>query len=178
MKITSVETFPIRMTQVKPGFREHASPYFRNGGTVIVRINTDSSVSGLGEAATEPAYYNQTLGTLLDWLRAYGIALKGADPSNIVNAHKIMNTVSGESSPGCHPARAAIDLALYDLIGKARGCPVYDLLGGAYRTDFSLLTNLYELTPQEKAAATIEYVNRGFRGLKIKVGQLRPDSTF
>ena len=170
MKITGIEMFPIRMTAVKPGFREHDSPHLRPGSTVIVRINTDAGISGLGEAATGPSYYNQTLGTLLDWLDGYRRALRGADPHNIIGAHRIMNSVSGEMSPGCHPARAAIDLALHDLLGKVFGCPVYELLGGAYRTEFAMLTNLYELTPEEKAAATREYVEKGFCGLKIKIG--------
>ncbi len=107
---------------------------------------------------------------MLDWLGAYRSALVGTNPCNIIGAHRIMNGVSGENPPGCQPARAAIDLALHDLIGKAHGCPVYELLGGAYRTEFGLLTNLYELTPGEKAAATREYVTKGFRGLKIKIG--------
>lgn len=170
MKITGIETFPIQMTTVKPGLREHVSPHLRPESRVIVRVNTDAGLSGLGEAATSPAYYNQTSGTLLEWLDGYRSALKGADPHNIIGAHRIMHSVSGEMPPGCQPARAAIDLALHDLIGKAHGCPVYELLGGAYRTEFQMLTNLYELTPEEKAAATREYVGKGFRGLKIKIG--------
>jgi L-Ala-D/L-Glu epimerase len=42
--------------------------------------------------------------------------------------------------------------------------------GGAYRTEFELLTNLYELTPESKAAASIDFAIRGFKGLKIKIG--------
>ena len=170
MKITNVELFPIRMNPVKPGLMDHQSPYLPESATVIVRINTDAGVSGLGEAAAAAAYYNQTSGTLLDWLRAYAAALEGVNPLNIVGVHRIMDSISGQLAPGCHPARGGVDLALYDLAGKIHGCPVYELLGGAYRTEFSLMTNLYELTPQEKAAATIEYVNKGFRGLKIKIG--------
>ncbi|MCP4380571.1 MAG: mandelate racemase/muconate lactonizing enzyme family protein [Hyphomicrobiales bacterium] len=170
MRITSVETFPIRMKPVKPGFRDHQSSHLPSGGTVIVRINTDAGIHGLGEAATEPAYYNQTLRAVLDWLKAYGMALEGSNPLDIINAHNIMNAISGESPPGCHPARAGIDLALHDLIGKAHDCPVYEVLGGAHRTEFPMLTNLYELTPQEKAAAAVEFVKKGFSGLKIKVG--------
>jgi L-alanine-DL-glutamate epimerase-like enolase superfamily enzyme len=170
MKITNVELFPIRLKPTKPGFKDHQSPHLPGNSTVIVRINTDAGVSGLGEAAAGAAYFNQTSGTLLDWLRAYGTALEGVDPLNIIGVHRIMDSISGQLAPGCHPARGGIDLALYDLAGKIHGCPVYELLGGAYRTEFSLLTNLYELTSEEKAAATTEYVNKGFQGLKIKIG--------
>ena len=63
---------------------------------------------GTRRAATSPAYYNQTSGTLLDWLDGYRSALKGADPHNIIGAHRIMHSVSGEMPPGCQP-RACSD---------------------------------------------------------------------
>jgi len=107
---------------------------------------------------------------MMDWLKDYEHVLIGENPLDVINAHLKMDVVSGEKSPGCHPARAAIDMALYDIIGKVHDCPVYEVLGGAYRTEFEMLTNLYEDTPEEKAKACQEYVQKGFRGLKVKVG--------
>ena len=170
MKITNVELFPIRMTALKPDWHRNAASHVLPNATVIVRVTTDDGVQGLGEAATGPAYFNQTMGTLLDWLRSYAKALAGADPLNIANVHRIMDRVSGEFPSGCQPARAGIDLALYDIAGRAQGRPVYEVLGGAYQTEFDLLTNLYELTPETKGKAAGEYAARGFRGLKVKVG--------
>ena len=46
------------------------------------------------------------------------------------------------------------------------------LLGGAYRNELTMLTNLYHKTPQDMADACREYVSRGFKGLKIKVGDV------
>ena len=60
-------------------------------------------------------------------------------------------------------------MAIYDLAGKALGVPVYALLGGAYRTEFEMLTNLYHKTPEAMAAACGN-ASEGFKGLKIKVG--------
>ncbi len=164
MKIRKVELFPIKMKQIKQDFG------FPGFATVIVRINTDTGISGLGEAATVAPVLNQTLGTMLDWLHGYGETLVGANPLDFIAAHRLMDGVSGEYSPGCHPARAAIDVALLDIAGKAHHCPVYEILGGAYRTEFELLNNLFELTPEAKAAAAVKYVKMGYRGLKIKVG--------
>jgi len=155
MKITSIELFPIESRV----------------NTVIVQVNTDKDIVGWGEAATIPSYFNQTLGTLMDWLKAYEQALIGTEAQDIVTAHRRMDLVSGEKAPGCHPARAAIDMALYDIIGKANNCPVYEVLGGAYRTEFELQTNLYQESPEDMAKAAQEYVEKGFSGLKIKVGE-------
>ena len=170
MKIAGIELFPIRTCPIKPGYEAYHAGGVCSLCTVIVRVNTDAGVSGLGEAASGAAYFNQTLGSMLDWLHGYAAALEGANPFDLVGAHRIMDRVSGEFAPGCQPARAAIDFALHDLAGKVMGRPVYELLGGAYRTSFDLLTSIYEPTPQSAVAASRDFVNRGYRGLKIKVG--------
>jgi len=171
MKITSIELFSLKLDPVKVGYRpEDSISTLARVNTIIVQINTDNDIVGWGEAATIPSYFNQTQGTLIDWLKGYEEVLIGEEAQDIVTAHRKMDLVSGEIAPGCHPARAAIDMALYDIIGKANNCPVYEVLGGAYRTEFELLTNLYEESSEEKVKACKEYVERGFAGLKVKVG--------
>jgi len=171
MKITRIEKFPLNLKPVKVGYRkEDDLSTIAMVSTIIIRINTDKDISGLGEAATIRSYFNQTMGTMQDWLVAYEQVLIGEDPRDIIKIHRKMDLVSGEKAPGCHPTRAAIDMAIYDIIGKTYNCPVYEILGGSYRTEFEMLTNLYEDSAEEKAQAAREYVQKGFRGLKIKVG--------
>jgi L-alanine-DL-glutamate epimerase-like enolase superfamily enzyme len=81
-----------------------------------------------------------------------------------------MEQIAGFAAPGCHPARAAIDMAAHDLIGKAAGCPVYALLGGAYRTTFELQTQMHGFTPEQQLAVGRYYLDQGFSGLKVKLG--------
>lgn len=171
MKITRIEKFPLNLKPVKIGYREEDDlSTIAMVSTIIIRVNTDKDISGLGEAATIRSYFNQTMGTMQDWLVAYEQALIGEDPRDIIKIHRKMDLVSGEKAPGCHPTRAAIDMAIYDIIGKTYNCPVYEILGGSYRTEFEMLTNLYEDSAEEKAQAAREYVQKGFRGLKVKVG--------
>ncbi|MCP4384430.1 MAG: mandelate racemase/muconate lactonizing enzyme family protein [Hyphomicrobiales bacterium] len=159
------------MKPVKFGYREEDElSTIARVETVVIRVKTDSSVVGFGEAGSIASYLNHTMGGLLDWLEAYADALVGADPLNLHDINQRIDKVSGESPPGSQPARAAIDMAMHDIVGKARGVPVYDLLGGAYRTELELLTNLYEETPDEKAAAARRFVGQGFAGLKVKIG--------
>ena len=169
MKITSIEKFSLNLKPVKPGYRVKGDLNPRVS-TIIIRVNTDKDISGLGEAATTGSYFNQTMGTMQDWLVAYEQVLIGEDPCDIIKIHRKMNLVSGERAPGCHPTREAIDMAMYDIIGKTYNCPVYEILGGAYRTEFEMLTNLYQDNAEEKAQSAREYVQKGFRGLKVKVG--------
>jgi len=175
MKIKNIDKFPVNLYPKKVGYRKEdkSSSVWASGvPSVIIRVNTDEGISGLGEATTITWYFNETQEGMIKLIESYEQLLIGENPFNVVNAHCKMDLVTGEDTPGCHSARAAIDMALYDIIGKAKNQPVYEVLGGAYRTEFEMLTNLYEETPEEKAKAAQEFVKKGFRGLKIKVGDI------
>jgi len=175
MKIKNVDKFPIGLHFTKAGYREEdkASSVWASGfSSIIIRVNTDEGISGLGEATTMTHYFGETQEGMMKLLESYEQLLMGEDPFSVVNSHYRMNLVTPARIPGCHSARSAVDMALYDIIGKAKNQPVYEVLGGAYRTEFEMLTNLYEDSPEEKAKAAREYVKRGFRGLKIKVGDI------
>jgi len=175
MKIKNIEKFPLSLRPIKVGYRKEdkSSSVWASGvPSIVVRVNTDQGISGLGEATTMTWYFNETQEGMMKLLEFYEQLLIGEDPFDIVNAHCRMDLATGEDAPGCHSARAAIDMALYDIIGKAQNRPVYEVLGGAYRTEFEMLTNLYEDTPEEKAKACKESVRKGFRALKIKVGDI------
>jgi len=135
-------------------------------------VNTDKDVYGLGEATSQVWYYGETLGQLTSLLTLFEKQLIGEDPIDIARLHRIMELSAGGGAPGTRSAFAAIDMAAYDIIGKVQERPVYDVLGGAYRTNLELLTNLYQKTPDEMAEACKRYVDLGFRGLKVKVGDV------
>jgi len=175
MKIKNIDKFPISLPCTKAGYRKEdkSSSVWASGvPSIIIRVNTDEGISGLGEATTITWYFNETQEGMMKVLGSYEQQLIGEDPFNVANAHRKMDVVTAADALGCHSARAAVDMALYDIIGKAENRPVYEVLGGAYRTEFEMLTNLYEDTPEEKAKACKESVEKGFRGLKIKVGDI------
>ncbi|MEA1965618.1 MAG: mandelate racemase/muconate lactonizing enzyme family protein [Candidatus Aerophobetes bacterium] len=178
MKIKNLDKFPVNLPLAKVGYREEdkSSSVWASGvPSIIIRVNTDEGISGLGEATTMTWYLGETQEGIMKLLESYEQLLIGEDPLNIVNAHRVMDRIKGTGvagSPGCRSARAAVDMALYDIIGKVQNRPVYEVLGGSYRTKFEMLTNLYETTPEEKAKACRESIREGFRGLKIKVGDL------
>ena len=172
MKIKNIEIFPISLKPVKIGYRpEDDLSKIARVDTIIIKIITSDGSVGYGEAATIRSYFNQTMATMLHWLQAYARELIGENPMDLIKINQIIDVISGEKAPGCHPSRAAIEMALYDIIGKAHRCPVYEVLGGAFRTEFEMLTNLYEVNPEEKAGAAQEFVKKGFRGLKVKIGE-------
>jgi L-Ala-D/L-Glu epimerase len=167
MKIVEIQRFPISLPRTgNDSANSNLSPI----QTIIVRIRTASGLSGLGEAAANPAEDVRTLSSLIGWLKAYEAAIVGADAANINALHQIMDRVSGQHPPGCQAARAAIDMAVHDLMGKARGCPVHEILGGAYRTEMQVTSRISGATAEEIAVAARAQVEGGYRGLSIGIG--------
>ena len=186
MKITSIDFLPLRLeigkagsllgTDASPEEQRNASPEmmaaqrYAPPETVLVRIGTDAGIEGLGDGATLPHYLGHGIGSMLDWLRRFRKVLIGCDPLNIAAVHRQMEIVASIGVPGCRPAQAAIDMAIHDLAGKAYGCPVYDLLGGALRTEFELQTQMHGHSVDQLLGVCEHYIRQGFTGLKLKIG--------
>src|SRR5262249_41533618 len=141
----------------------------------LIKATAEDGTYGIGEVTSQTWYLGETAAQIESFVGLYDAALRGQDPGNFALAHQLMESQVGGGMPGGRAARSGVDMALYDLVGKARGVPVHALLGGAYRTSFEQLTNLYHKTPEEMAEGCREYVGRGFKGLKIKVGDVLLD---
>ncbi len=131
MKITKVEVIPVLLEA--PPFRSTYGTV-RDYANIIVRLHSDDGATGVGEASPwVPLELGETQETVELVLRRFLVPrLIGADPVRIAVILEDMDAaILG------HPiAKAAVEMALYDLVGRAMGRPVYDLLGGAFRTSF------------------------------------------
>ena len=186
MKITTIDFFPLRLAIGAPGSplgaetpdteqrtasaETLAAQRYTPPETVFVRIGTDAGIEGFGDGATLPHYLGHGIGSMLDWLKRFRKVLIGCDPLNIAGIHRQMEIAASIGVPGCRPAQAAIDMAIYDLAGKAYGCPVYELLGGAIRTELELQTQMHGHSVEQLLSVCEHYVAKGFAGLKLKIG--------
>lgn len=185
MKITEIEFHPVRLaiaagssrgTEAAPEQQQGATPEtmaaqrYAAPETGVVRIRTDTGLEGVGDGATLPHYFGHGIGSMVDWMQRFRTVLVGSDPLNIAGIHRRMEVVASIGVPGCRPAQAAIDMAIHDLAGKAYGCPVYEVLGGAYRTDFGLQTQMHGHTPEQLLGVCHHYIGQGYKALKIKIG--------
>ena len=163
MKITDVKVEVIHIPMKKP-FRI-AFAVQDHSVNVLVKVMTDEGIYGIGEAAPFEPVTGENSATVLEVLKLFKQGLIGMDPMNIEGIHLMMDRlISGNTS-----AKAAIDIALYDLKGKVMNQPLYKVLGG-YRdqivTDMTIGIDKPELMAQEAK----ERVERdGFRILKVKV---------
>ena len=137
---------------------------------IIVEIHTDTGHIGYGEAPPTGAITGDTTGAILGALNDHIIkTIVGKDVDDFENLLQSLNKcIVGNTS-----AKAAVDMALYDLYGQLYNIPVYKLLGGGKNkiiTDITISVN----DPDEMARDTKIAIDRGYDTIKVKVG-VNPD---
>ena len=161
MKISAVKPIPV---------------YHGSRNYLFVKIETDEGIYGIGEFG-------------LTWKEQAGIGavqqmasdLIGQDPLNIERLWQVL--FRGEFFPGGRinmSAQSAIDIALWDIKGKALGQPVYMLLGGKLREKVACYTGIGGKTPEDTARAGVARVKDGWKYLRLSVmdrdGVLEPST--
>ncbi|MGL4552789.1 MAG: mandelate racemase/muconate lactonizing enzyme family protein, partial [Gemmataceae bacterium] len=138
---------------------------------VLVRVHTDQGLVGLGEATVAPRWTGETSRSCVAALdELVGPALVGKDPSRITALRAVM-----DRELKLNPfTKAAVEMALWDLAGKAAGKPVYDLLGGKVRDLIPIKMVIGGFGVDEACALAERFLTWGVRCLKVKVG-LDPD---
>lgn len=135
--------------------------------TNLVRIDTDSGLTGWGESCTAPSYYYPTLsaGTRAA-IEHVAPLLVGADPTNI-NAltSNIAIYMRGQS-----PAKAALEMALWDLFGQHFGLPLCELWGGRAASEMPVLAMVSAGEIRDMIADIERYRAQGYRRFQIKIG--------
>lgn len=132
----------------------------------VVLVHTDDGSIGFGEAPPTKAITGEDNDSIRAAIKNHiAPALIGQDVSNMEELQqKLHGSIAGNSS-----AKAAVDMAVYDLFTKQKGVPLFKYLGG-YRdtveTDITISIN----EPEEMAADAVEAVEQGFSALKLKVG--------
>ena len=164
MKITSVHACLVPIDLAEPYTIAYES--VSRVENVFLCLETDYGVCGFGCAAPDLAVTHETAAGTHD-LVATTIApcLQGADPLK-------MAVVLNELLPALRPypsALAMVDMALYDLLGKRAGLPLFQLLGG-FRDSISTSVTIGILPLEETLSAARAHVKRGFTALKVKGG--------
>ncbi len=132
---------------------------------VFVKVMTDEGVYGVGEATLE--YREQTVATAIRELDRY---LRGKDPRNIEAIwHECYRSTYFRGGPVLMSALSGVEMALWDIKGKALDVPVYQLIGGQVRDRVPCYANGWfspAKTPDEFALKAKEAAVQGFTGLK------------
>jgi L-alanine-DL-glutamate epimerase-like enolase superfamily enzyme len=166
MKITKVRTVPVwcPRRQAYGGITRTALGPAAVSDYTIVFVETDAGITGLGEVAS----VFKRRGAVLrhDLESALAPAVIGEDPFRIAHLVQKMDQVLD----GVEEAKAGIEMALWDILGKALDTPVYNLLGGKTRDRIPLSYSVPFGKPEDMAEFARERVRAGHRTIKVKVG--------
>ena len=172
MKITKIETIPIRL----PTRRVHqwASLTTPIGVYVIIKLHTDDGVIGVGEAPVlkdwggdHGKYFGETPQTTVHIINdILAPALSGQDPTRFESNHALMDRAV-KGYPYC---KAAIDAALYDVVGKALKTPAYQLLGGLFHERVPIAHSLGLMEIEKAIEEALQARAEGVKTIKLKGG--------
>ena len=133
---------------------------------VIVEIHTDTGAVGYGEAPPTGVITGDTTGAIIGAIQDHiAKTIIGRDVDDFEDViQSVQKCILKNTS-----AKAAVDMALWDLYGQLYKIPVYKMLGGARKhiiTDITISVN----SPEEMARDAVDAINRGYDFLKVKVG--------
>jgi L-alanine-DL-glutamate epimerase-like enolase superfamily enzyme len=171
MKITRIEPIAVAFPMKKPVFM--AGVEIRQADNVVVRLEADAGqgdMVGWGEAASAPTMTGETVESMMAAIAYMIPALLGRDPLDIAGASAAMDI----RMYGNQAAKAAVEIALHDLVGRATNRPAHALLGGKLRSRIAVLGVISngELAADIRDAAHKKL--EGYEAFKIKVGIHKP----
>jgi L-alanine-DL-glutamate epimerase-like enolase superfamily enzyme len=148
MKITAIRAYQVDLPL-------HEGSYKWSGGNVVtvfdstvVAVETDEGITGYGEVCPlGPAYLPAYAAGVRSGLKEIGPNLLGLDPRDL----GVLNRRMDQALRGHPYVKSGIDVACWDILGKAAGQPVVTLLGGRYGGDFLLYRAISKESPQDMA---------------------------
>jgi L-alanine-DL-glutamate epimerase-like enolase superfamily enzyme len=167
MQIRRLDVYAMR-------YHHAAGPFVMSGGRVsteqdgtIVRLETDDGVVGWGEQCViSPTYAAGYAPTTQAALGLLAPALLRVDPRRTDVAYARLDA----ATKGYRYAKAALDMACWDLFGRATGLPLADLLGGIQAEEFPLYTGIGIASPEEMRERCAAALAAGYRRVQLKVG--------
>jgi D-galactarolactone cycloisomerase len=156
MKIVDVKTYPL-VYPVQDPF-SNAMRWTRERPFGVVEVITDNGITGWGEGAIVPTR------------RALDAHVIGQNPFHYEVIWEGLHKMGTDTA-----AISAVDIALWDIMGKALDQPIYNLLGGAFRNRVqAYATGMFQRDRADKTAFLIaeakDYADQGFKAMKMKVG--------
>ena len=170
MRITSVTAHVLRLPEV-------SAACDGTQDTCLIRIDTDEGITGWGEVDSAPTVVKAIVEAPLSHQICNGLAnvLTGQDPLAVDACMVRMWDAAnyyGRAAVGTH-AMAGVNLALWDIAGKAAGVPVYQLFGGPHRTRFRAYCSiLFGDTPAQTYELARRYADEGFTAIKFGWGPM------
>ena len=171
MKIKRINVFQVDLPLHEGSYKWSGGKSVTVFDSTVVKIDTDEGVAGFGEVCPlGPFYLPAYAAGCRAGIKELGPHLLGEDPRQLERLNRRMDAcLKG------HPyVKSAIDIACWDILGKATGLPMCVLLGGRYGQDFGLYRAISQEAPSAMAERVAGYRAEGYRRFQLKVGS-RPE---
>ncbi|HEX4788738.1 MAG TPA: enolase C-terminal domain-like protein [Actinospica sp.] len=168
MKITEIETVPFAIPYTKP--LRFASGEVHTAEHVLVRVHTDAGVTGVAEAPPRPFTYGETQESITAVIgKVFAPGVVGLSVLDREGVHAVLDRTVGNPA-----AKSALDMAVWDVIGKSLGVSVTALLGG--HTDRMRVSHMLGFAESARVVAEAELMRDqyGITTFKVKVGRRPP----
>jgi len=167
MKITQVDVFQVRYGLLDQTYAWSGGHAVNSFLSTVVRLSTDQGLSGFGEVCPlGSAYMDAFAAGVPPGIRELAPSLLGQDPTCIRSINNLMDSALG----GHNYLKSPIDIACWDILGRACGKPVATLLGGRRVEDYPLYRAISQGTPEQMAGSVARYRSEGYRKFQLKVG--------
>lgn len=164
MRITRLEAWLVNLRLAEP--YTVAYEHIDHAPNIFLRIETDKGVVGFGCVNPDEPVCGETSQSVIDALDGPARdALIGADPRFVTRLRERIKALL----PGAPGARAGVDMALFDILARIAGLPVYQLLG-AYRDRIATSVTVGILDEADTVNRARDFVAQGFQALKLKGG--------
>ncbi|MDM4018267.1 cis-3-hydroxy-L-proline dehydratase [Roseiconus lacunae] len=167
MKITGLSVYQVDLPLHEGNYSWSEGKSVDVFDSTVVQVETDAGISGFGEVCPlGPVYLPAYAAGARAGIEQLAPAIIGANPTELTALNRLMDyTMKG------HPyVKSAIDMACWDILGKAAQLPVCSLLGGRYDDDVLLYRAISQRPADEMAANVRSYREEGYRRFQLKVG--------
>jgi L-alanine-DL-glutamate epimerase-like enolase superfamily enzyme len=170
VRIKSIEPIAISLPMKKPV--KMAGETVSRADNVLVRIETDDGAIGWGEAASAPTMTGETVASMMAGIGLLAPGLLKREADDFAGASAAMDA----QMYGNTGAKAAIEIALHDLVGRATGQPLHALLGGKKRERIPLLAVIGSGDAAGDVREAQQARGAGYTIFKVKVGVDAPEA--
>jgi L-Ala-D/L-Glu epimerase len=164
LKIKETEVIKLNIPLKEPVILSLGATYKTEN--FLINIYTDAGLTGTGEASPLRQIVGEIQSSGFEMGKQLAAVIKGKDALAIEDR---LNDLDHEIA-GNPTLKSAFDMALYDLLGKSAGMPLYRLLGGSNQKEIITDMTVYLGAPEKMAAQALQYKREGFPSIKVKLG--------
>jgi L-alanine-DL-glutamate epimerase-like enolase superfamily enzyme len=167
MRITRLLAYQVNLPLQEGSYKWSGGKAVTVFDSTVLQIETDAGIVGYGEVCPlGPFYLPAYARGVRVGLAELGPHLLGENPLEVLKLNRRMDA----ALKGHAYVKSGIDMACWDLLGKATGQPVCTLLGGRYGEDFGLYRAISHEAPEAMARRVAQYRSEGYRRFQLKVG--------